>query len=234
MMTRLVLLVRVLLAFGPVQGQTFLTQDYHAIGRGIGTTTLRQSHDTLYLVQDYPAGFVGKPYSSSQLKRAGQHYKIIAASRSGKFDVLKVEQLDTLALTSAPYPETRYSLVILNHESENAVGYLSRRFGSTKAAIDTAKMSANALRTGFYFTYFSTDYMKELAGLKKISTKAQAQEVFEEIKSGSFKAVIDRYERTKPADYYASGLTLELINLACIKKGYSPIGAYQTMNALLK
>lgn len=233
-MTRFVLLVGVLLAFCPAQGQTFLTQDYHFIGRGIGTTTLRQSHDTLYLFQDYPAGFAGKPYSTSRTKRAGQHYKIIAASRSGKFDVLKVEQLDTLALTSEPYPETRYSLVVLHHESDKAVGYLSRRIGSTKAAIDTAKMSANALRTGFYFTYFSAAYMKELAGLKKISTKEQAQEIFDEVKNGSFKAVIDRYERTKPQDYYASGLTSEIINLACIKKGYNPIGAQQTMNALLK
>ncbi|MDO7846941.1 hypothetical protein Q5H92_11275 [Hymenobacter sp. M29] len=233
-MTRFLLLVAVLLAFGPAQGQAFLTQDYHFIGRGLGTTTLRQSHDTLYLFRGYPAGFVGKPYSSSQLKRAGQHYKIIAASRSGKFDVLKVEQLDTLALTSEPYPETRYSLVILNHVDDNAVGYLSQRLGSTKAAIDTANMSANALRTGFYFTYFSSAYMKKLAGLKKISTKEQAQDVFEEIKSGSLKGVIDRYERTKPQDLYASGLTSELINLACVKKGYSPIGAQQAINALLK
>jgi hypothetical protein len=233
-MTRLVLLVWVLLAFGPARGQTFLTQDYHFIGRGIGTTTLRQSHDTLYLLRDYPAVLAGRTHSASQLKRAGQHYKIIASARSGKFDILKVEQLDTLALTSEPYPETRYSLVILNHVSDDAVGYVSRRFGSTKAAIDTAKMSANALRTSFYFTYFSDAYMKELAGLKKISTKEQAQEIFEEVKNGAFKAVIDRYERTKPQDYYASGLTSELINLACIKKGYSPIGAQQTMNALLK
>jgi hypothetical protein len=233
-MTRVVLLMAVLFMFGHAQGQTFLTQDYHFIGRGVGTTTLRQSHDTLYLFQDYPAGFMGRTHSSSQLKRAGQHYKIIASSRSGKFDVLKVEQLDTLALTSEPFPETRYSLVILNHESDNAVGYLSRRFGSTKAAIDTAKMGANALRTSFYFTYFSNAYLKELAGLKKISTREQAQEIFEEVKKGSFKAVMDRYERTKPQDYYASGLTSEIINWACIKKGYSPIGAQQTINALLK
>jgi len=233
-MTRFVLLISVLFAFGPARGQAFIKQDYHFIGRGIGTTTLRQSHDTLYLFRDYPAVFASRTTSSSQLKRVGQHFKIISSSRSGKFDVLKVEQLDTLALTSEPFPETRYSLVILNHVSNDAVGYLSQRFGSTKAAIDTAKLSANALRTSFYFTYFSNTYMKELAGLKKISTKEQAQEIFEEVKSGSFKAVIDRYERTKPQDYYGSGLTSEIINLACVKKGYSPIEAQQTLNALLK
>jgi hypothetical protein len=233
-MLRAFLLVALLLGFSFAHGQQLLHQEYSFIGRGLGMTKLRQSHDTLHWFQTYPAGLARSGSAKAQALRLGEHFKIIAAARSGKFDVLKVEKLDTLKLTSTPYPETRYSLIILNHQSDNAIGVLPQRFCSTKAQIDTARISANALRTGFYFTYFSDAYLKELAGRKKISTREQAQEIFDEVKSGSFKEVVERYERTKPQDLYASGLTSEIINLACVKKGYNPIGAQQILNALLK
>ncbi|MBO2011435.1 hypothetical protein J4E00_20390 [Siccationidurans soli] len=228
------MLFALLFGFGFAHGQQLLRQEYSFIGRGLGVTKLRQSHDTLYFFQAYPAGLTGPGIAKAKALRVGDHFKIIAASRTGKFDVLKVEKLDTLKLTSTPYPETRYLLVILNRQSDNAIGFLPQRLGSTKAQIDTAKVSDEVMRKSFYFTYFSDAYMKKLAELKRVSTKEQAQQILDEMKSAEWKVVIEKYQKTNPPDFYGSGFISEFINLTCIKSGYSPIGAQMAINALLK
>jgi hypothetical protein len=149
-MTRLLLLVAVMLTYGHVQGQQFLKQDYNFIGRGIGTTKLCQSHDTLYLFRDYLGLKSVRSNALAPPKQMGQHFKIVAYTKSGNFDILKVECLDTLPLAFISCPETRYSLIILNHLDSKSVGYLSRRSGATKAEIDTATVGAAELRNSFY------------------------------------------------------------------------------------
>jgi hypothetical protein len=233
-MPRNLLLIALWLGFGFAHGQQLLHQEYSFIGRGLGVTKLRQSHDTLYLFQTYPARLAGPGIAKAQALRVGDHFKIIASSSTGKFDVLKVEKLDTLKLTSTPYPETRYSLIILNRQSDNTTGFLTQRFGSTKAQIDTAKMSVDVMRKSFYFTYFSDAYMKKLAELKRVSTREQAQKIVDEMKSAEWKVITEKYLKTNPQDFYGSGFVSEFINLACIKNGYSPIGAQMAINALLK
>ena len=227
-MPRLLLFIALFLVFTCARGQRILTQDYNFIGRGMRVSKLHQSNDTIYQ-------FSCNAYAKQFYRvKPDAHYKIISSSKQAEFYILKLEQLDTVSLTTEPYPKTRYSLLILKNGNSKEVGSLPRLLGSTRSQIDTSKVNLTALRNNFYFTYFSDTYMKSLASLKTIATKHDAEVIFETIKDGTFKELIDKYQQTQPGDLYASGLISELINRACINNGYNPLGAQQKINDLLK
>ncbi|WP_162550036.1 hypothetical protein [Hymenobacter nivis] len=213
-----------------VAAQRVIYGDYSFIGRGIQTPTLRQCNDTIYQFNCYT--YPGIPHRC--LAKPSAYYKIISLISQAPFYVLKLERLDTIPLTSKPYPQTRYSLMILKIINNDELGYLPLRLGSTKIQIDTAQVNIAILRNNFYFTYFSNKYIKDLTRLKLISTKQQAQSIIEIIKGETFKEVIKKYQKTQPIDFYGSGMISELINRACIMEGYNPLNAQQKINDLLK
>lgn len=100
--------------------------------------------------------------------------------------------------------------------------------------IDTVHVAESSLKDLFFFTYFSDTYLKELSGFKKVTTKEQAVEIIEAMKSDQFKLLIEKYAKNPPADMYGSGFAAENLSKACIEKGFNPIGAGQAINHLLR
>ncbi len=104
----------------------------------------------------------------------------------------------------------------------------------TRQKLATAQTDLSALREKFFFTLFSESYLKELSGLKNVITKAEANEIIEVMKSDRYKMIEEKYSKTDTWDMYATGLLAELLNRACIEKGYNPVGAGRAINSLLR
>ncbi len=212
---------------GCAKGQFNLKQDYKFIGIDGEVRKLHKRNDTIYLYKC----FIDRPC----IENSREHYKIVSSITDNEITVFKLEKLDSLQMTNDPYPETRYSLLILKNISNKELGVLQQNFGLTKNQIDTLHIvDAKLFKDKFFFTFFSDVYYNELFALKKIITKTDAEEVVEEIKNPKYKHLIDTYTKTKVYDMYASGITAELLNKACIEKGFSPIGAGIMINKLMK
>lgn len=205
--------------------QKVLLQDYNFLVPDGEVMKLTQSNDTLLLLHCY----IDKPCQAKPVK----HFKIVSSEQSGGVRILKLEQLDTIPMTTNPYPMTRYSILALKTINNRQLGYSPVVFGLTKQQIDTLQTNISSLKDKFFFTLFSDSYLKELSALKKITTKDEAKEITE-LKSEKFKSFFDSYSKTQTTDLYASGLLAEVLNQACIEKGYNPIGAGLIINDLLK
>jgi hypothetical protein len=226
-MHRILLLISFLPYIGYAQEQKVLLQDYSFfVVDGYEVRKLHQSNDTLYVLHCY--------VERSCAQKPEEHYKIISTRRVGQFALLKLEQLDTIPLTTNPYPETRYSVLALKGIDNKQLGYLPLVSGLTKKQLDTVQTNVQSLTDKFFFTFFSEAYLKELVKLKSITTKDEAKEIVEMVKSIRFKPLIERYQKTNTKDMYNSGLTAEVLNQVCIEKGYSPIGAGRAIDQLLK
>lgn len=212
--------------FSCSQAQQILLQDYHFLGVDDEVTKLHQSNDTLYEFHCY----ITRPCVS----RPQKHYKIISSEKAGDFIVLKLERLDTILLTTNPYPETRYSTLALKKVNDKQLGYLPLVLGLSKKQLDTIQTNASSLKDKFFFTFYSDAYKKDLSLLKKITTRDEAKEIIETAKSEKFKPLAGSYQKTETRDMYAAGFSAELLSRACIEKGYSPVGAGQAINALMK
>ena len=206
------------------QSQKILSQDYNFLGVDGEVSKLHQSNDTLYELHCY----IDRPCQP----RPEKHSKIISSYKKGEFTILKLEQLDTIPLSINSYPETRYSTLAIKYIDNKKLGFLPLVLGLTKKQLDTIQTNMQTLKDKFFFTSFSDAYLKELSALKKVTTKEDANEIIETIKSDKFKTLVDRYLKTEISDLYGSGLSAELLNSACIEDGYNPIGAGRVINTL--
>lgn len=207
--------------------QISLEQDHYFIRISGVITKLHKSNDTLYNYNCYPNGSC---YDAQYL----DHYKIISLRQKEEFAILKMEKLDTLQMTTMPYPETRYCIYALKNISDNELGYLPLRFGLTKKQIDSLEVNTDTLKNKFFYTYFSDMYYKSLFSLKKITTKQDVEEVIAEVKKPVYEGLAKTYMQTNVFDMYASGISAELLNRACIARGFNPVGASQIINKLMK
>ncbi|HEY1019103.1 MAG TPA: hypothetical protein VGE25_08905 [Sediminibacterium sp.] len=225
-MLKTLLFLLILSILGCSQGQIVLRQDYSFLVTDGEVTKLRQSNDTLYELKCY----IDRPCHP----RPSSHYKILSSNNTGELIILKLEQLDTIPLTTDPYPATRYQVLALKISDEKELGYLPLTLGLTRQQLDTIKTNIPALNDKFFFTFYSDTYLKELSKLKNVTTKSEVNEIIEVANSDSFKTLIEKYSKTETRDMYASGLSAELINRACIEKGYNPIGAGRAINVLMR
>jgi len=224
---RKTLFILLLLPFdGCSQGEKLLLQEYSFLVTDGEVTKLHQSNDTLYELKCY----IDRPCQP----RPKSHYKILSSTRTEEFVILKLERLDTIPLTTNPYPATRYSLLALKAIDNKQLGYLPLSLGLTRQQLDTVQTDFKSLKEKFFFTFFSDTFIKELSSLKKVITKDEALEIIELTKRDDYKTLVEKYSKTETRDMYASGLSAEILNRACIEKGYSPIGAGRTINTLMR
>jgi hypothetical protein len=225
-MLKTLILLLLIPVIGFSQPGKVLTQDYIFLTTNGPIIKLHQRNDTLYELKCFIDGRC--------LPRQSKHYKIISSDKKGDFIMLKVERLDTIHMTTDPYPLTRYAVLALKGIGSRQLGYLPIETGLIEKQLDTIETNVQLLDGKFFFTFFSQTYIKELSILKKVTTKEEANEILEAAKSDKFKPLADRYAKTKTGDLYNSGFIAELLNRACIEKGYSPIGAAMSINLLLK
>lgn len=159
-------------------------------------------------------------------------YRIIRIETAAPITVLYLESLDSITLSTDPYPANRFSLLAINKSDSNKIGYLDLNRGFTRADIDTMRLDPLSLKDKFFFSWYGNRYLKVLSVNRKMKTKEDAQSILDLVKSGRFKTLIDQYQKTAPSDLYGSGLTAELFTRACIEKKIDPVGAGILFNRL--
>src|SRR5687768_14645341 len=133
------LLVLFLMPFvGCSQEQKVIPQDYSFLLTDGEVTKLHQTNDTLFELKCY----INRP---CQLRPAN-HYKILSFKRTGEFVILKLEGLDTIPLTTDPYPATRYSVLALQGIHSKQVGYLRLVAGLTRQQLDSVQTNVPLLK----------------------------------------------------------------------------------------
>lgn len=215
-----------LLPIGCSQVKVSMLQDYNFLVSDGEIGKLHQSNDTLYELHCY----IYQPCQN----RPEAHYKILSSHELKNFTIFKLERLDTIPLTINSYPPTRYSIVVIKDINNKKLEYLHLISGLTKQQIDTFRNEINSLNEKFYFTYYSDSYLKELSTMKKVTTKNEVLEIVGDFKSEKYKLLAEKYYKTEIGDMYGSGFSAEILNRACIEKGFDPIGAGRIINRLMR
>lgn len=200
--------------------------EYNFLQREYKKFKLKQSNDTLYDVfeSSYDSNFT----------EPRRHYKIHGFIEIPNYHLLKLERLDTIPLTTDPYPLTRYMIVAIKNMSDKQLGYLPIVGELTKNEMDTISISRDSLTKKFFYTYYSNAYVKTFSALKSIVKKKDANKIIRLMKSKRYEGIINSWKATKAGDIWGTGLTAEILNKACLDAGYNPIGADLKISALKK
>lgn len=178
--------------------------------------------------------FEYKCYATKEcVEKPQKHYKIVDGTfKEGKY-LLKLERLDTIQLTKYPYPDNRFSILILNQIDSNRISFIQQLYGLNKNDISKNYVDTFETKNKFGFTYYSSNYYEKLKKLKIISNKNEVEQIISVIKTKKFVQLIELYKVSHPSDMYAAGLSAELLNQACIDLGFNPIGAGTIINNLM-
>ena len=198
--------------------QTFINQPHYFVGVD-EMHIYKQSNDTLF----HLTSFSVNPDSLKEYKR---HYKIWAIDLLGEnFYALKLERLDTIQMTTEPYPEDRYYIFIYKTNNEG-IDFLEQISGLTQSDLQNAQLIKSDYTNNFAFRYYSLHRMYELLKLKRVKTIDDVNRLGKELDDPSYITIVQEYEKArKMPDTYASGLMATIFNSACLKLGYSPVGA---------
>jgi len=208
-----------------LHAQQILKDDYYMVSVD-DTKMYKQSNDTLY---QYKCSPDFKPFLSL---KPTSHYKILGYQVKSGYTILKLEQLDTIPLTSDPYPLTRYYVLAFNKITADTTGQLMLFRGLTKAELD--KIEVPDLKDKFFSTLISGSYKKRLANLKSVNSKQDAATIIATLQSDKYNSIIMRYKSTDIHDMYNSIINAELLYHSCVDNGYNPINAHNKIGVILK
>lgn len=146
---------------------------------------------------------------------------------------MKVESLDSIPLTTAPYPEDRFKIFIYKKNNEKELLLIRNVNDLTKEKMTNYNTDTIQPNNNFGMNLYSLSYMKELLKLKRIKIKKDADKINNELNHPKYLTFIENFiKHNRIFDTYASILTATLINNACLHLGYSPIGASFSMSIL--
>jgi hypothetical protein len=187
----------------------------------------KQSHDTLYISTTFSLG-------SFNTKKYKNHYKIWEVIENpSDFIVIKLETLDSIPLTTDPYPKDRFRISVYKKKNKQEITLLMDISHLTKEQMVNYNIDFTQLKNDFGMSLYSLSYMKELLKLKKVTTKKDANKINKELNNSKYLTFAENYiKQNKLSDPYTSILTANLINTACLNLGYTPIGASFSMNII--
>lgn len=202
-----------------------LPDEYNFLQREGKVFKVFQSNDTLYEVR--------KSIYNQNFVDPRKHYKIHGFKELPNYHILKLEQLDTIPLTTDSYPLNRYLVIAIKEMNEKQLGYLPISGGLSKHQLDSFTVNEDSLAHKFFYTYFSNESIKTFGALKEITTKDDVKRILKLMKSKQYKVIINSWENTETGDIWGTGLTAELLNKASLELGYNPIGADQKISTLV-
>lgn len=225
---KLKLIFFLIILFNFSKSQKFIDQTYYFIGPD-EMNIYKQSNDTLY---NYTSYSFQEPKKNDRIK---MHFKILENQKLKKDEevfALKIERLDSIPLTTEPFPEDRFKILIYK-KMDNEIAMLNEKSGLTKTQIETYKVDTINYRNNFGLMYYSKNRMIEFSKLKKIKTSDDVKIINDEMNKPKYLLLAEDYQKNiKVPDGYASGLIATIINKSCLETGYSPIGAGVLINIL--
>jgi len=217
-----------LFLFGFLKSQSFIDEPYYTIGND-EMSILIPSNDTIY---EHSLLSIRLPQKKEGLNK---HFKILKNEKIDSTDnvyALKTERLDTIPLTTEPYPEDRFSIFIYKKRPDEIV-FLNEKNNLTKAEIMNYKTDTIAYKNNFGFTSYSQTKVEGFSKMKRVETQADSDLIVGMLEKPEYLAMIMDYKKNlKLGDMYASGLMATLLVKACLENGFSPLGAGRVINIL--
>lgn len=209
-----------------IKSQRIFNEPYYFVGPD-EMYVYKQSNDTLYTSTTFSL-------QSFNLKKYKSHYKILnIAEKPSSFIVMKVESIDSIPLTTVPYPEDRFKIFIYKKNNEKELLLIRNVNDLTKEKMTNYNTDTIQSKNNFGMNLYSLSYMKELLKLKRIKIKKDVDEINNELNHPKYLIITENFiKHNRILDPYASILTATLINTACLHLGYSPIGASFSMSIL--
>ena len=135
-----------MLLTGKINAQEILKSKHYFIN-GEKVFSIQKSNDTLYTFN------CNSNFDCS--KKARDHYKILKSKQEGNRYLLEVEKLDSLQLTTNPFPDDRFRLIGFEKTSENEIKMINEARSFTKDSITKIPFEHNYLDNKFVFTFVS-------------------------------------------------------------------------------
>ncbi len=224
-MKKIILLFLLFAIYSNINSQIF-KEPYYFVGPD-EMHVYKKSNDTLYTSTTFSL----KPDNN---KKYRNHFKIWEVGKDPSDIVtMKLESLDSIPLTTEPYPEDRFRIFVYKKNSGKELTMINDISHLTKQQMAAFNTDTIQVKNNIGMKLYSFTYMKELLKLKKVTTKNDVDKINEELNDPKYLTIIEEYKKeNKLPDPYASILTANLINTACLNIGYSPIGANFSMNII--
>lgn len=194
-----------------------LNSGYYFVNPYGGLNKLIQSNDTLYDLKCNPLD------SCNYLRPWAKRFKVIALENAGEFFILKMESLDSIALTPDPFPQTRYSIDIIRIINDNQLGYRPFKAGLTKAQLDSFYTDSRTMNNLHFLTYYNRKTVLSFKNLKSISTQNDLMEISKKMDSPENIKLMEFIMEHKTEFYRFAGIDSELLIRACLELGFNPL-----------
>ncbi|WP_293944756.1 MULTISPECIES: hypothetical protein [unclassified Sphingobacterium] len=157
--------------------------------------------------------------------------RIIRERVQGDSWLVMTESLDSIPMTTAPFPTNRFSITVFRGITKNQIEMAHVTSRIERHVADSIMDKGVVTDNWFFYTCFSDDRWRELASLPQIKTKDDAQKVISILKGEKVKIWVKAYENNPVKEMYGSGIFAEIINRICIQLQYSPIFASKALQA---
>nr|WP_288807891.1 hypothetical protein [uncultured Sphingobacterium sp.] len=157
--------------------------------------------------------------------------RIIQERVQGDSWLVMTESLDSIPMTTAPFPTNRFSITVFRGITKNQIEIADVTSRIERHVADSLMDKGVVTDNWFFYTYFSDDRWRELASLPQIKTKDDGQKVMSILKSEKVKTWVKAYENNPIKEMYGSGVIAEIINRICIQLQYSPVFASKALQA---
>lgn len=192
-------------------------------------TRLEQRGDTLFFLHSTLRDTAQVAHIAQSAWYPSRRSRIHAILREDSLAYVALERLDSVPLSRNPFPEERYSVIVLKKANDQDVGFVTLSMGLTKNQLDSAWGTHTKADSLFFLTYFSDDYWKQLSLLNPVKTEEDVKKIQVALEGGQVKQWMDLYRRNPVKEMYGTGVMTEMMNRICISLSYNPIGATHTI-----
>jgi hypothetical protein len=208
--------------FNFVFSQNLLDDKYYFVN-GMELFGIKKSNDTIFEFK------CNSDFKCSDKYR--RKFKILKSKIIGQKEILAIERIDSIPLSSNPIPADRYKIIGFEKIDKGKLKFINEAKSYTLDSLSAIPFEIQFLNEKFGFTYYTESYLTELKTEYEISPEL-AEQIFSNLKNNIEQ--IELYKKTKTGDIYRSGITAELIAMEMIKLGLSPLKAKGRIEKALK
>lgn len=208
--------------FSFVFSQDLLDKKYYFVN-GTELFGIKKSNDTIFEFKCNSDFKCSDNYSKK--------FKIIKKKIIGQREILAIERIDSIPLTSNPIPAKRYKIIGFEKIDKGKLKFINEAKTYTLDSLSSILFDIEFLNEKFGFTYYTESFLTGLKTEYDISPE-QAEQIFSDLKNNIEQ--IELYKKTKTGDIYASGITAELIATEMIKLNLSPLNAIDRIEKAMR
>ena len=150
-----------------------------------------------------------------------------------RVEILKGVKVKTPGLNSRQSDINRYTYFVFSVRNKNEVKLVYGESYPTEEEVDSILNSIDTARQ-FGLTFYRRSYFDTFNQLKAISSKSDYETIYKYLNSEEAQMIVEEFNKQGMIPIYGWSLTSELLNQACLKNGYNPLGAAEKLRAYNK